>query len=246
MEKYLIMNADDFGLSPAVSEGIIQAVRFGTISSVSLMVNMPGFKHAVQLARQYSSLSVGLHFNPTYGKPVSPPSTVPSLIDSTAYFSRNTDLWVEDDIETELTAQWKKLIRTGIHPSHIDSHHHIKRFQEVKQAMVSLAINKGIPMRRMTPTMAVPSTSSTDYLISGDYSGQDGLTRLLGHLKTIAYGVTELVCHPGLVDEILIKTSSWTYRRENELRVFLDHRVKLALKMHHILLIGYDKLNKIC
>ncbi|WP_374987940.1 ChbG/HpnK family deacetylase [Bacillus sp. IBL03825] len=43
MKKYLIKNADDFGLSPSINKSIIEAIEAGNISSTTIMANMPGF-----------------------------------------------------------------------------------------------------------------------------------------------------------------------------------------------------------
>lgn len=75
MNQQVIINADDFGLSPAVNRGIIEAYRMGGITSTSMMVNMPGFDEAVYLAKLLPGLGVGLHFNLTYGYPVSDPES---------------------------------------------------------------------------------------------------------------------------------------------------------------------------
>ena len=57
----VIMNADDFGFSKGVNLGILEAFQRGVVSSTSLMVNMPGFDHAVELMKQYPELKVGIH-----------------------------------------------------------------------------------------------------------------------------------------------------------------------------------------
>lgn len=84
--KQLIINADDFGLSPGVNQGIVEAYQAGGISNTTLMVNMPGFTDAVRLASLHPEMGVGLHFNLTYGRPVSDVRLVPSLVQRTAAF----------------------------------------------------------------------------------------------------------------------------------------------------------------
>lgn len=84
--KHLIINADDFGLSPGVNQGIAEAYQAGGISSTTVMVNMPGFTDAVRLASLHPGLGVGLHFNLTYGRPVSDPRLIPSLIQADGRF----------------------------------------------------------------------------------------------------------------------------------------------------------------
>ncbi|WCF08613.1 ChbG/HpnK family deacetylase [Paenibacillus thiaminolyticus] len=47
MANYLIMYADDLGYSELVNTGIMEAPSFGTVTSSSLMANMPAFQQAV-------------------------------------------------------------------------------------------------------------------------------------------------------------------------------------------------------
>lgn len=62
-ERYLIVNADDFGGDDGTTRGIIAAHDRGIVTSASLMVNMPGATLAVRLAREHPNLSLGLHVN---------------------------------------------------------------------------------------------------------------------------------------------------------------------------------------
>ena len=59
--RRLIVNADDFGLSPSVNSAVIRAHREGILTSASLMVNESGFDEAVKLAKENPRLGVGLH-----------------------------------------------------------------------------------------------------------------------------------------------------------------------------------------
>src|SRR5690606_12544549 len=72
MIRRVIINADDFGLSSDENRTIIVAFQQGLISSATLMANMPAFEEACSLAREYGLQGrIGLHFNLTYGKPLS-------------------------------------------------------------------------------------------------------------------------------------------------------------------------------
>src|SRR6478735_5703188 len=62
-ERNLIVNADDFGQSPGVNQGIIQAHREGIVTSASLMVRWPAARPAAKLARDHPDLSLGLHID---------------------------------------------------------------------------------------------------------------------------------------------------------------------------------------
>lgn len=86
MSRQVIINADDFGLSPAINDGIIKAYQSGGITSTSMMVNMPGFDHAVHAAQSLPDFGIGLHFNLTYGCPVCDPGSVSSLVKKMVIF----------------------------------------------------------------------------------------------------------------------------------------------------------------
>src|SRR5438105_6114679 len=70
--RRLVVNADDFGLSPGVNDGILEAHAAGVVSSVSVLVNAPGWEDAVAALRGGgAALGAGLHLNLTAGEPVS-------------------------------------------------------------------------------------------------------------------------------------------------------------------------------
>lgn len=63
-DRYLIVNADDLGLSPAVNEGIFVAHRDGIVTSTSLMVLRDAAPAAVEALAEHPELAVGLHLEP--------------------------------------------------------------------------------------------------------------------------------------------------------------------------------------
>ncbi len=65
----LIIEADDFGLSKSITDGIIEGIKGGYITSTNIMANMPYAKYAVEKAIENNLKSVGLHINLTVGKP---------------------------------------------------------------------------------------------------------------------------------------------------------------------------------
>lgn len=71
MERVLIVNADDFGLSKGQNYGIVEAYRNGVVTSTTALVNGEAIDHAAQLSRELPALGVGMHFVLTLGKPVS-------------------------------------------------------------------------------------------------------------------------------------------------------------------------------
>lgn len=129
----LIVNADDFGMSRGITDGIVVAHRYGFLTSTSLMANMPAAEYATARARSLPKLGVGVHLNICQGRPLTPPGEVLSLVDASGMFhSPGTlarKLWTgriaAREIETEFRAQIRWLKDRGIIPTHADSHHHM-------------------------------------------------------------------------------------------------------------------------
>ncbi len=80
MSLFLIVNADDLGMTPGVTTGILEAHRHGILTSASLMVNSPWLDEVVAALKDYPQISIGLHFNLTHGRPTAPAEEVSSLL----------------------------------------------------------------------------------------------------------------------------------------------------------------------
>jgi predicted glycoside hydrolase/deacetylase ChbG (UPF0249 family) len=61
VDKYLIINADDFGASAGINRGILDCHTRGVVTSTSLMVTGRSVREAVALSRDHPGLAVGLH-----------------------------------------------------------------------------------------------------------------------------------------------------------------------------------------
>ncbi|WP_405156676.1 carbohydrate deacetylase [Paenibacillus sp. FSL K6-0108] len=256
MSKQVIINADDFGLSPGVNQGIIQAYQAGGITSTSMMVNMPGFDHALSLAKSLPDLGIGLHFNLTYGRPVSDPAFVPSLVKPDGSFHQCQCGFIRDvaDIAKELDAQWNVLVQAPLSPTHLDSHQLLHQNDPIIfQIMAEKAVRENIPLRRSQVRHAspdMPPPRMTDTILLDTYGDHEGLQRLLLYLYTLQDGITEIVCHPGYVDDALREISNWLDIREHELAVFVNPDVPRTLQALGIVPINYravvDTTHKSC
>jgi len=146
--KQLIVNADDFGLTPGVNEGILDTHKEGIVTSASLMANGSAFDAAVSISHRTPELGIGVHLNLTTGEPVSPPLGIRSLVDGNGrlHFSvgrllralalRRVDL---RHVESELRAQITKVVNAGILPTHLDGHKHMHLLPGVSDIVIRLA-----------------------------------------------------------------------------------------------------------
>ncbi|WP_186327552.1 carbohydrate deacetylase [Paenibacillus sp. Y412MC10] len=250
MNRQVIINADDFGLSPAVNRGIIEAYRAGGITSTSMMVNMPGLADAVHAARSLPGLGVGLHFNLTYGRPLSDPAAVPSLVRENGVFldgkirrSRNAA-----DVAAELDAQWNRFLETSLFPTHLDSHQLLHQDDPViYRVMAELACRHRIPLRRSQiehPHLSPPALKMTDRVLLDTYGDSEGLQRLLCYIRSAPDGITEIMCHPGYVDDVLRGLSEWTEIRERELRVFTNPEIAWTMQACSIEPVNFNAMRE--
>jgi predicted glycoside hydrolase/deacetylase ChbG (UPF0249 family) len=150
------VNADDFGLSPGVNDGILEAHAAGVVSSVSVLVNAPGWEHAVAALRGAgSTLGAGLHVNLTAGEPVSRGRTLVHA--RTGRFHGLAGLATRaltgridpEHVAEECDAQLARLRAAGVRVTHIDGHRHVHALPGVWTSVVAVARAHGIPFVRV-------------------------------------------------------------------------------------------------
>lgn len=211
MPKYLIVNADDFGLSPGVNRGIIECIEHGILTSASLMVRWPAAAEAAAYAITNCAFSVGLHVDlgewALRNGEWEPLYRVVDTADAVA---------VAKEIENQL-AEFHRLM--GRDPSHLDSHQHVHRQEPVRSLMLNRARKLGVPLREFLPTIRY----------CGDFYGQGSegehlpgaisVANLEKILKSLPEEIVELSCHPGYGDDL---NSPYRMERAEEVRVLCD------------------------
>jgi predicted glycoside hydrolase/deacetylase ChbG (UPF0249 family) len=158
--RRIIVNADDFGLTPGVNRGIHEAATLGIVGSTSLIANSLGFAEAVQIASGECSnlhrrLGIGCHIVLLDGRPVLPANDVPSLmsVQDRALFrpsfmefgmSAIRGKLSPKDIEAEAIAQIGKIQAAGVKLSHVDTHKHSHLFPSIVRPVIRAAKACGI------------------------------------------------------------------------------------------------------
>lgn len=177
----LIVNADDFGMSRGITDGIILAHRYGFLTSTSLMPNMPASEYALDRAAKHPRLGIGVHLNICAGRPILTPGEVPSLVDDTGCFHPATvmirRLWTGRARSSELFAEFRAQIRwmkvRGLIPTHADSHHHMHLYPAAALPFVRALKSEGILCTR-APRCTVwpkPAGSSLADRLGGPHEG---------------------------------------------------------------------------
>ncbi|MEI9977461.1 MAG: ChbG/HpnK family deacetylase [Edaphobacter sp.] len=184
----LIINADDFGLTPGVNRAIAELHQARVLTSATLMATGPAFDDAVAVAHANPTLGVGCHIVLTDGVPVSPPSTIPTLIGPDGKTFRPSIIGFlqallrgnirEEDITREAAAQIEKLQRAGIHITHLDTHKHTHLFPPVARPLLNLAERHNIAAIRQ------PFEQHWSLSLGHGNRTRRLLVKILGGLKT--------------------------------------------------------------
>lgn len=245
----VIINADDYGISSGVTEGIVKGFLEGIVTDTTIMINMDGSKLAVELAREYN-IPVGLHLVLSKGTPILPSQEVKTLIDQGGEFNpTNKSIWENMDlteVKSELKAQVKKFLETGLKLTHLDSHHHVHRFGPILDITMDIAKRLSVPLRQTDEIVKGKIVSkgivTSDYFTS-DFYGEgatvENLKRILTNHNT---GIIEVMCHPGLPDSWINQNSSYNTKREEELKILTSPEIKRFIMEKNLKLISYSDL----
>ncbi len=228
-KRYLIVNADDFGQSAGVNEGIIKAHEHGVVTSASLMVRWEAAADAAAYARRRPGLSLGLHLD--LGEWTFRAGSWVPLYKVTAVEDPDC---VRREVAEQLAA-FRRL--TGKEPSHLDSHQHVHQREPAQSIVVELAEKLGIPLRHFCRHVTY----------CGDFYGQtaegspipdrisvDGLIQIVARLSQ---GWTELSCHPALAADL---ETLYRDERIQEVKVLCDPRVRDAMRGMNVELCSFE------
>jgi len=131
MEKYLIINADDFGSFYGANMATFDLLESNCITSATIMMPCMWARQACKWAGEHPQHAIGVHLTTTseWSKckwgPVAHSGTA-SLRDEEGYMWDDSDLFEEnadlDEVETEVRAQLALARKLGLDPSHWDNH----------------------------------------------------------------------------------------------------------------------------
>jgi chitin disaccharide deacetylase len=154
----LIITGDDFGYSAAVNRAIIQAHREGVLTNASLMITEAAADEAVQLARAYPSLAVGLHLVLVLGHAALPHVELPHITDAQGNFTNSSfraginyyfNPAARRELRREMRAQFKKFAATGLRFSHVDGHTHLHQHPVIFDELLKLCTEFGVERVRV-------------------------------------------------------------------------------------------------
>ena len=226
---HLIINADDYGYYPCISQGILEAATSGALTATGILANSPDLKTQLEWLDTVKDLEVGVHLNLTFRQPLTaimteklarwqgsfPSAYAMSGMVLTGKISIN-DVRLEWSAQIE-ACQGKKL-------QFLNSHEHIHMLPVLFPLLLELAAKYDIPDIRLTQAewlapfgvsalvrntlMQAMQTfnktklkSKTPVFLGLSRSGKLDYPYLETIFSTLIPGNTyELMCHPGRFD----------------------------------------------
>jgi chitin disaccharide deacetylase len=172
MSRYLIINADDFGLTQGVTGGIIDAANKGVVTSTSVMINELVYEKFPFKKSDCARLGIGLHLNLTQGRPILPAVDVTSLVAFDGFFMKPEKLFAHPErihvaqVEKEWRAQIAAFKTVFGIPDHLDSHHHVHLYPSLFNLFCQLALEMKLPVRFPVPIENLPESDFIPYSFS--------------------------------------------------------------------------------
>jgi adenylyl-sulfate kinase len=232
-ERVLIMNADDFGLSPGINAGVRKAHEDGVVTSAGLMVRGRAATDAAEYARSTPTLALGLHVD------------LGEWEYREGSWRQRYQLYRGGDgaaAQAEARAQLE-LFRglVGRDPTHLDSHQHLHLGSEAALALAEIGQELGVPVRHLTRGIR----------FIGDFYGQSdrgdpheegvSLGSLLNIIRRLPPGVTEISCHPAAAVDF---DSVYGHERVLELETLCDPELRRVLADECIELRSFSQLDR--
>ena len=267
--KQLIINSDDYGRTPDISRGIREAHLNGVVTSTTCMMNIPTTADDIAIAlKETPHLGMGIHLVLTMGRPILPPETVPTIVDENGNhlkynpFLQNIPNLNLAEVKAEWRAQIEAFIKTsGKKPTHLDSHHHSSYFSPALfRTMLELAKEYRCPIRypllqENDDSQEFGETTKHAAELLKEFNPRrpnvffvdfydEGATKenLFNIIDNVPEGTSELMCHPGHVDQVFARESVYNFQRERELQILTDPSIKAALASQAIQLITFADL----
>ncbi len=250
MSKRILVRADDLGWTEAINYGIEKSMRDGIIRSVGLMTNMPASRHGWELVKDLNPC-VGQHTNICVGRPLTEPALIPSICQengtfkpSKEYRSAKEDFVVLEEVVLEIEAQYRKFVEiTGRQPHYFEGH--AVASGNFFKGLAIVAKRHDLPLLPFSPEEPVRFRNTLLYTsmdsMKPDYDPFESLkAAALRDYGTD--GCCMFVCHPGYLDEEILRVSSLTVPRAKEVAMAIAPDTKRWFKEHEVEVVTYDEL----
>jgi predicted glycoside hydrolase/deacetylase ChbG (UPF0249 family) len=261
-EIYLVVRADDIGMTRAVNRACIDVFTQGIVKTVEIMVPTPWFEEAVVLLNQHPEYDVGVHLTLTsewQNLKWRPLTHCPSLTDENGYFHpfiwKNKvpgatflleSKWKLEEIEAELMAQIELAKEKLPQISHFTGHMGCTSANpKIKKVVDKLAKVYDIDIRLDNYNLKRMKGFGGSSL-----SSEEKTDNFISNLDALTPGVWLFVDHPGYDTEEMKGVGHVGYEnvgfdREGVTKAFTSQRVKDAIEENGIKLVSYKEVNQI-
>lgn len=249
--KQILIKADDYGFTEAVSLGILLAHKNGIVKNTGMMVNMPAAIQAAEWIKEYPDLCLGLHTNLIVGKPCADPKLISGLLQDNGNFisskvrreqiASGIDPFNEDEVIIETIAQVEQFYQlNGKYPEYIETHAVMS--QSIQNALLKVADIYNI---KYLPHHQPSKWSLPQF----EYSNYDFYKTNLPYYiyfkdkLDLSADLVLFVLHPGFIDQELLRNSSLTMDRLLDYEMMVDPNVKAIIKDKGYKIISFRDLN---
>jgi predicted glycoside hydrolase/deacetylase ChbG (UPF0249 family) len=173
----LIVNADDYGLTAGVSQGILEAHAKGIVTSTSVLVLGRGFEQASRWLADTDTLEAGIHLAAVgEDPPVLSAREIPTLVDRRGRLRTSWRSFLAAacrgrvdvaDLEREFAAQLQVARDSGLVLTHVDTHQHLHLWPSVRDVVVRLAEANGIGAIRVPRSATALKGAGINQLADG-------------------------------------------------------------------------------
>lgn len=235
--KRVILESDDFGITPKVSEAIIYLLRKGKISATNCMPTIFDFDKSVKLLKNQNELQMGIHLIADSHLPALDAKKIPTITKKDGHFLSfdelierlNLKMVDYGELESELIAQIELAKSYGIKINHITTHHGFMNLNlDVFKIVTEIASKYDLPLRnnitsidnklaaKMQKIVEQKKIKMAKYhfTLTGKNNPIESLLEEIDNLPSS--NVLEVVSHVGFSDKLLSKRSSYTKIRERD------------------------------
>lgn len=255
----LLAQSDDYGITPAVSKGIIDAIDNGIIRNTGMFTNMPYRKQCAEWIKPYMhKIALGIDLNASTGSSLLPHAQIPSLTHENGTFltsKENRALDTEDNafdhvVYEEVYAEFEAQIQEYIAlfaktPDYM--HAHAYTTKTTIRASLDLAKKYHCIYTSQVPNIPDMQCAKLGWYIYGGgpekQLTQDLKSYILSdhdHLLEHSYGY--LITHCGYADAPLFDLSSFSLCRVKDLEAITSLEVKDWVKTNGVELITFKDL----
>jgi predicted glycoside hydrolase/deacetylase ChbG (UPF0249 family) len=246
LTRFLIINADDLGISAEVNRGVFTGYEHGVVTDSSLLINGAHSQDAIAMLKSNPHFPVGIHIDldpllgwKSPGKEKFTRQKLHQLMSKSAFVKK---------IEGEIHEQIETFLDTGLIPSHIDTHHHVHGFLSIFESLIEAMDRYKIKALRFSKT-GYALLGREDILFTSETAQwMKEILRDKGivypqllidplspfSLRELPTGVTELMVHPS------IRGDQW---RQRDFEMIMDPRFMNTLHDEGIQLIGFAEID---